>query len=458
VSPVELDTLGEAPVRGEHTFTPRGAAKAAMLDRSPELLLSGPAGTGKSRACLEKVHTMCALNPGMRALLVRKVRDTLTTTGLVTYREHVAAEAISSGMVTWYGGSAAEPPQWRYWNGSKIMIGGMDKPTKIMSSEYDMVYVQEAIELTERDWENITTRLRNGKVSFQQLIADTNPDVPTHWLKVRVERGVTKMLETQHEDNPILCSEDGTLTKVGADYLSKLDNLTGVVKDRLRHGRWIAAEGQVYESYDRAIHQKAIVNPPHDWERIWSIDFGYTNPFVLQCWAIDGDGRAHLYRELYRTQRLVEDHASDILKIVRKADGTWREPKPKVVICDHDAEDRATLERYLDLGTAPAHKSVSDGIQAVQQRLKVAADGKPRIFFSPTAVVEVDPLLEARKLPTSTLEEIPGYVWDRPREGTIAAERPPKETPKKANDHGLDAARYLIAYLDLAPQPGIRWL
>jgi hypothetical protein len=56
------------------------------------------------------------------------------------------------------------------------------------------------------------------------------------------------------------------------------------------------------------------------------------------------------------------------------------------------------------------------------------------------------------------VEEIPGYVWDRPREGTIAAEKPPKETPKKANDHGLDAARYVIAYLDLAPKPNIRWM
>jgi hypothetical protein len=43
------------------------------------------------------------------------------------------------------------------------MIGGMDKPTKIMSSEYDFIYVQEAIELTETDWENLTTRLRNGR-------------------------------------------------------------------------------------------------------------------------------------------------------------------------------------------------------------------------------------------------------------------------------------------------------
>jgi predicted transcriptional regulator len=39
------------------------------------------------------------------------------------------------------------------------------------------------------------------------------------------------------------------------------------------------------------------------------VDFGYTNPFVMQWWAEDPDGRLYLYREIYRTRRLVEDHA-----------------------------------------------------------------------------------------------------------------------------------------------------
>jgi phage terminase large subunit len=443
-----------------HTYVPWGAAREAFTNRDPELLLSGPAGTGKSRALLEKLHLIMLLNPGARGLMVRKVRDSLSSTGLVTYREHVAAESLATGDVTYYGGSTSEPPQYRYSNGSKIMIGGMDKPTKIMSSEYDMVYVQEAIELTTTDWENITTRLRNGKVSFQQLMADTNPDAPNHWLHQRALSGTTTMLATRHEDNPVLFTGGGELTPVGASYISKLDNLTGVRYDRLRHGRWVAAEGQVYEAYDPQLHNRSIADPPHDWPRYWSVDFGYTNPFVLQCWAEDPDGRLYLYRELYRTQRLVEDHARDILDLVRYKDGPrrWREPKPRAIICDHDAEDRATLERYLDMGTVPAHKSVSDGIQAVQQRLKVAGDGKPRIFFHPAARVELDPELDGSKKPTSTLEEIPGYVWDRGREGTAAAEKPPKEEPKKADDHGVDAMRYMCAHLDLRARPRVRFL
>jgi phage terminase large subunit len=442
----------------EHRYVPWGAAKAALEHRGTELLLSGPAGTGKSRALIEKLHIMCLRNPKMRGLMIRKVRDTLSSTGLVTYREHVAKESIERGDVSFYGGSASEPPQYRYGNGALIMIGGMDKPTKIMSSEYDVIYVQEAIELTETDWENLTTRLRNGKVSFQQLMADTNPDVPTHWLKVRCNRGSTYMLDTRHEDNPILCHPDGSYTERGQAYMSALDNLTGVRKERLRFGRWAAAEGMVYEEFDRALHVRQIVEPPHSWPRYWSVDFGYTNPFVLQCWAVDPDGRLHLYRELYRSKRLVEDHARDILALVAPG-GQWREPRPHQIICDHDAEDRATLERHLGMPTTAATKTVSDGIQAVQARLRLAGDGRPRIYFSPTATVDRDRELESAKKPTGTVEEIPGYVWDRPREGTAAAEKAPKEEPRKLDDHGLDATRYMVAHLDLQPKPRMRgWL
>src|SRR5690606_17532622 len=101
-----------------HRFAPRGAAKALMSCRDPEVLLSGPAGTGKSRACLEKIHLMALLNPGMRGLIVRKTLASLGSTALATWREHVVPEALQTGEIEFYGGSAEEPPQYRYRNGS----------------------------------------------------------------------------------------------------------------------------------------------------------------------------------------------------------------------------------------------------------------------------------------------------------------------------------------------------
>ena len=402
-------------------YEPRGAALDLFTRREPEVLLAGPAGTGKSRACLEKLHLCASKYAGMRGLIVRKTHASLTGSGLVTYRQKVLHPLDG---VKFYGGSGAEPASFRYPNGSVVLVGGLDKPSKIMSTEFDLAYAQEATELTEDDWESITTRLRNGVLPYQQLIADCNPDAPTHWLRQRADRGVTRMMESRHEDNP----------SVTPAYLAVLDALTGVRKDRLRYGRWVAAEGMVYEGWDRA---RCLIDPfpiPAAWPRYWVVDFGFTNPFVWQAWAEDGDGRLYRYREIYRTQRLVQDHAGTIKAM------TAGEPRPRALICDHDAEDRATLERYLGMPTLAANTAVAPGIQAVAERLRPAGDGRARLFLLRDALVERDPERDAAKRPAATEEEFDGYVWD------MSNGRKRGEEPLKKDDHGMDALRYMVAH------------
>lgn len=432
----------------EHVYRPRGACRALLRCREAEVLVAGPAGTGKSRACLEKLHAMCLLTPGMRGLICRKSATSLSSTALVTWRKFVAHESLLHGDMVYYGGSAEEPPQYRYANGSAVYIGGLDKVSKIMSAEYDVIYVQEATELTEDDWEALTTRLRNWQVSFQQLMADCNPQNPEHWLKVRTDQGKTTMLVSLHEDNPQLFRPDGTITERGKDYLGKLDRLTGVRYQRLRLGKWVAAEGVVFEDYLSTVHiydtlpafREATCPSgiPLSWRRYWAVDFGFTNPFVLQWWAEDPDGRLYMYREIYQTKRTVDQHAALALSLVRDERGMWREPKPTAIVCDHDAEGRAVLERELGISTTPAHKSVLEGIECVQVRMRVAGDGRPRIFLARDALVRRDPELEDAKKPTCTIEEIPAYIWSDKT----------KEAPVKEDDHGCDSMRYMCAERD----------
>jgi phage terminase large subunit len=454
-----------------HEFTPYGACRTAFEFTGDELLVSGPAGTGKSRALLERLHAIACFYPGMRGLIVRKTLASLGSTALVTFREQVAAQEIADGKLAFFSGSPQRAAAYEYTNGSTIVVGGMDKATRIMSSEYDVIYVQEAIELTINDWEALTTRLRHGVVPFQQLIADTNPDTPTHWLKQRCDLGQTQMLESRHEDNPTLVDPDtGAYTVAGKRYLAKLDNLTGPRHARLRRGLWVAAEGVIYDQFDPAVHLVDRFPIPKEWPRYWAVDFGHTNPFVLQWWAQDPDGRLFLYREIYRTRQLVEDHAKVALRAVSKLvdpddepagprlelDGQlreWVEPKPRAVICDHDAEGRATLERHLRLGTVKANKNVTAGIEAVQVRLRSAADGRPRLFLLRDSVVERDLDLLDAKLPTCTADEIPGYIWAPTPDG-----KPNKDEPLKKDDHGCDATRYLVAEFDLAARPGVRFV
>lgn len=471
------DTLPAAD--REATYHPYGSAREILRTGRSEVLAAGPAGTGKSLACLWRVHLMAMLYPGLRALIVRKTAVSLTSTGLVTFREHVIPAARAAGLVHWYGGSKEQAAAYQYKNGSEVVVGGLDKPDKIMSSEYDVVFVQEATETTITDWEAIITRLRHSVSHLQQVIADCNPAHPRHWLKERCDAGTVQHIHCRHEDNPTLFDPvTGEMTPAGKTYIQeKLDKLTGVRYQRYRLGRWCAAEGVIYEDWDEAIHLVDRPDPidpdgspstclPVEWTRWWSMDFGFTNPFVAQCWAEDPDGRLWLEWEVYHTGRLVEEHAVTILdQVTEPIDGythprgerqrahhgrRWTGPKPRAVICDHDAEGRATLAKELGMSTKAATKKVIEGIQAVQARYKLAGDGRPRIILLRDAVVERDQALKDAGRPTCTAEEIPGYVWD------ASPGKAPKETPLKNDDHGMDAKRYIVAEKDLGGRPNIR--
>lgn len=420
----------------QETYTVYGNSSKLFTSSCPELMLEGPAGTGKSRANLEYLNYWAMRVPGCRLLMVRKTRRSLTESGMVTLEQKVLHPAQGVRF-------KSSVQQYQYPNGSIIAVGGLDKPSKIMSSEWDIIYCQESTELSEDDWESCSIRLRNGRLPVQQMIGDCNPGPSSHWIKQREQTGRLLCLPTRHEDNPALFNRDGSMTAEGERYLEKLDQLTGVRYSRYRLGLWVSAEGMVYEgSWDPKYNIINHFNPPAEWPRYLSIDFGYTHPFVCLWGAIDPDGRIYIYRQIYRTRMLVEDHAR-VIKSVSKWGERGGDPLPRVIIVDHDVEDYKTLERHLGLITTPAKKSVSDGIQAVASRFRVAGDGKPRLFVMRDSLVERDRDLAEAKQPTELAEEPEVYIWDM-GQGKKKGEQPVKEY-----DHGLDALRYLVAHHDL---------
>jgi Phage terminase large subunit len=434
----------------QRPYQPHGGALRLFYCKDDEVLLDGPAGTGKSRAALEKIYLIASKYPGCRILMARKTRASMTESTLVTWESKV----LPAGSPIAEGAQRRMRQAYSFPNGSEVVVGGMDNALKIMSTEYDIIYVPEATELEENDWESLTTRLRNKVVPYQQLIADCNPGAPTHWLNQRCNNGLTTRLLSRHEDNP-------TVDQV---YLEKLRRLTGARRKRLYQGIWAAQEGLVYD-FDPAVHLASRFDIPATWKRRRVIDFGFTNPFVCQWWAEDPDGRQYRYREIYMTGRLTEDHQRQILYHSRGETYTQ-------TIADHDAEDRSTLTRpriyYCKdcdeailsqadeaahaghqviggaIATTAAHKPISPGIQAVQARLKIANDGRTRLLFLRDSLIERDTALMEAKKPCSTEEEFDGYLWPK-----TSGDKTKKEVPVKEDDHGLDSCRYLVAAVDL---------
>jgi len=374
----------------------------------------------------EKLHGFLLRYPNAMGLAVRKTRNSMTNSTVLFLERTVIGD---DPQVTHY----PSKNRFEYANGSILAYGGManeEQREQIRSigqgGSVDMVWMEEATRFTEDDYNEIMPRMRGVAAPWRQVILTTNPDTPSHWIYRRlIAGGEARVYTSGALDNPYNPS----------DYVTALNRLTGPLRDRLRDGRWVQAEGAVYPEWDATVHLVDSFPIPAGWRRFRSVDFGFTNPFVCQWWAIDGDGRLYLYREVYRTQRLVEDHARQIVAL---SQGETIE----ATVADHDAEDRATLERY-GVYTQPAAKDVSPGIQAVQARLRRAGDGRPRLYVLRDALVDADPALLGAKKPTCTEEEIAGYVWQGAAEG-----RATKEEPLKLNDHGMDAMRYAVMYAD----------
>lgn len=432
-------------------FEPRGANVDLLKCRNAEVAAVGRAGTGKTLTACWKMHLAAMQVPNMRGLMLRATHISLTSTTLITFQRQVAAQALADGSVHWFGGSSKDPAAFRYSNGSTILVAGGDKPAKFLSAELDRIFVDEAVEIGLDLYETLISRLRGNANTYKQILLSTNPSHPSHWIKRRADAGTLRMITSTHRDNPHYVNRDGSYTEAGREYMTKLDALTGARRMRLRDGLWVASEGVVFEGWDDGVHMIDRFKVPNDWVRWWSIDLGYTNPFCWQDWREDPDGRLYLVREIYMTKRLAEDHAEQILKIMQQNPD---EPRPRAIITDHDAEDRATLEKHLGMSTTAAKKTVADGIQAVQARLKTQGDGKPRLFIMRGGLVERDKALGDSGRPTCTAEEIPGYVWAvKPgNDGGL------KEEPVKQNDHGCDALRYMVAARDLNGRTRVRWL
>lgn len=420
-------------------YEPRGASRQLWQSKEREILIEGPAGTGKTRGTLEKIVALADKYPKSRHLICRKTRASMTESVLVTLEEKV----FPPGSPIAAGPSRMQRQSYMFPNGSSIVVGGLDKPERTFSTEYDTIACFEASEATEGDWESLHRALRNGRMGYHQAICDTNPGAPSHWLNQRASTPKMKRLLSRHEDNPIFYdAEKQAWTPEGIQYLAVLDNLTGPRKARLRFGRWSAAEGAVYDEYDASVHVVDRFDIPPTWRRIRSIDFGYTNPFVCLWFAFDGDGRMYLYRQWYKTQTLVADHATTIKEL------SGAETFEATIADPEDAEGRATLHK-AGIQTIPAKKEIIVGIQTMQAMLRKAGDGKSRFYVLRDSLVEVDKALVEKKLPTCIEEEFDSYIWpaDKPN-------RSADENPVDANNHALDAARYAAMHRKIERRHG----
>ena len=160
----------------------------------------------------------------------------------------------------------------------------------------------------------------------------------------------------------------------------------------------------------------------------------------MLVYVVDGDGRMYLIHEIYRTQQSINWW-------VTRGQQIQQAYRPSSFECDPSEPGFISELRQAGLPAIAGFNGIALGIQAVQDRLQVAGDGRPRLIVYDGALSEVDPLIAPGK-PRWSLEERPRYVWATGTNG-----RPTKEEPVDDNNHGMDAERYAVCAVDHIGKP-----
>lgn len=153
-------------------------------DEHRYLVLKGGGGSGKSIFAGRKVLERVTTEPGHRYLVCRKVGRTL--------RES-CFEQLKSQAYEFYADEIAYIPKgkggdmtMRFRNGSEILFSGLDDVEKLKSI-YNVtgIWIEEASEVAERDFNQLDIRLRTKFPYYLQIILTFNPISIQHWLKKR---------------------------------------------------------------------------------------------------------------------------------------------------------------------------------------------------------------------------------------------------------------------------------
>lgn len=178
-----------------------------FFDRHRYLVLKGGGGSGKSIFVGRKLLERATTEPGHRLLVARKVARTLRESCFNQLRGQIAEHYPDSGARINRGDLRIEFP-----NGSEILFAGLDDVEKLKSI-YNItgIWVEEASEILEGDFNQLDIRLRGESRYYKQIILSFNPISVSHWLKKRFwdtrdERALTH--ESTYRDNRFLPEED----------------------------------------------------------------------------------------------------------------------------------------------------------------------------------------------------------------------------------------------------------
>lgn len=381
----------------------------------------GARGGGKSWAMRRKFVLLASKYPGLRLLLLRRTFPELEGNHILPLRKELYG----------YAKYTESKRVFTFPNGSIIKLGFCDTESdafQYQGQEYEVIGFEEATQFTESQMQFITTCNRSTRTDFTPRIYYTcNPGGPGHNYIKRL------FIDKEYRDgeNPddytfiqARVYDNAALMENDPGYLNVLKALPPNKRRAHLDGDWDVVDGQYFEEFNRSVH---VVDPfiiPQDWKRFRAMDWGYNDPCAVLWFAINGDRRIYVYREMYVTKMNASDVASTIIKLSGKerisytvaSPDMWQKRGIKDVL-----GGESVAETFMKCGVPliKADNSRLAGWQRVRENLAKAADGLPYLqIFS-----------ACRNL----LRTLPALYYD---------EHDHEDVSDRCEDHAPEALRY----------------
>lgn len=296
-------------------------------------------------------------------------------------------------------------------NGSEILFRSADNPDRLRGPTIAWWWGDEAAYSSDALYKIMVGRLRQyGQLGHLWL---TTTPKGRNWIWQRFKQKPqpsTKLFQLPTWANPFLDE---------AIYRAWLDSYAGDFALQELEGEFIAYDGLIYAGFDRDLHVRTKLADKFV-HTLAGVDWGFNHPGVMLIFGLDYDGRLWLIHEEYKRQTNIEDWA----EIAKQLNATYR---PSTWYCDPSEPSYIAKLKAVGCKAVEANNEVRPGIQRVANRLVRRADGLPKLLVASYAA--------------NTITEFEQYKWAEVR-GEL------REEPMKANDHTMDALRYVVNALD----------
>ena len=283
---------------------PSEKQKQFLLARTKHIAFGGARGGGKSWAVRTKAKLLALRYGGIRILIVRRTYPELINNHVNILRSELKdiARYNDKDKVIKFG------------NGSTInfQYGAKDADLdRLQGTEYDIIFLDEATQLSEYQMKTITACLRGVNDFPKRVYYTCNPGGQGHQYIKRI------FIDRRYEDgeNPedytfiqSLVTDNKVLMKSQPDYIRQLEALPPKLREAWLYGSWNVYEGQFFEEFsDKPEHYldrqyTHVIEPfeiPDGWTVMRVFDWGYNRPFACEWIFMDYEGVMYVGLELY---------------------------------------------------------------------------------------------------------------------------------------------------------------